>query len=276
MALRSVVVSPPPGAERPRRTVVLRPGGPKDRGKAADVVTGVIGALLLLASVFLVQWLPNKEYALPQFSVTFPQSQTENPQPGFEFTTEEGGRNHDFTYELPDNVHSVTMVLYFRDDNRPASLPDRFRVELFDPSGNPVGPRTDLVNAPPVYNASANPPTYEAGEITTPRISIPLGIHPEDRIVQGLSHREVAEQVKARLAPQFHLGTAGTWTVRVSLVNAGNCPAAPGDSDTPRDQFVFCRMTPGPQPNDGTDPGNLFAIENLIFTTYTVEVEELS
>ena len=272
MALRSVVVAPPPGADGPRRTVVLRPGGPKDKGKAADVVIGAVGLVLLLLCVFLLQSLPNKEYALPQFSVTFPEAQLENPSQPFDFTEDEAGRNHEFQYEFPDNVHSITLVMFFADEDMPASLPDQFRIELFDPSGTPVGPRTDVFNAPPRYNDTATPPEYMPGAITTPRLSIPIGIHPEDQIVQGLSHREVAEQVRARLAPQHHLPTAGLWTIRVTLVGAGDCPPSPAVPDT--QQFVACRSDP--PGNDGQDRGNRFTIENLLLNTYDIQVEELS
>ena len=277
MALRSVVLAPPPGAGGPRRTVVLRPGGPKDKGKAADLVTLVIGVLLLLGCIVLAQWLPDKEYTLPQFQVSFPDApQAENPSQSFEFTKDEAGRHHDFVYELPDNAHSVLVVMFFRDDDRTGSLPDQFRVELFDPSGAPVGPRTDLFSSDPLYNDSLpGPPTYTPG-FSNSRLSIPLGLHPEDQIVQGLSHLEVAEQVRARVAPQNFLPTAGMWTVRVSLVNAGDCPASPGASDTQPQQFLYCRTPPGETPNDGVDPGNLFAIENFIVNSYTVQVEELS
>lgn len=270
MALRSVVVAPPPGAAGPRRTVVLRPGGPKDKGKAGDVVIGAIGALLLLLSVFLVQYLPDKEYALPQFSVTFLEPPAiENPTQNFTFAKTEDARTHEFQYEFPDNVHSITMVLYFADENMPASLPDQFRVELFDPLGTPVGPRTDVVSGPPRFNQGTN--EYDPGVITSPRLSIPLGLLPEDQIVQGLSHLEVAEQVQARLAPQYHLPTAGLWTVRVTMVNAGDCPPSPAPPDT--QQYLFCRRD---APEDGVDPGNVFTIENVFLNTYTVQVEELS
>jgi hypothetical protein len=275
VALRSVVLAPPPGAGAPRRTVVLRPGGPKDKGRAADLVTLVLGVLLLLGCVVLLQVLPNKEYALPQFAVTFPETQVNNTRPGEDFLeNDEARRVHEFTYDLPANVFSVTLVVHFADEDLPASEPDQFRIELYDPAGNPVGARFDLFNAPPVFNGS-NPldPRFEPGAVVGPRITVPIGVHPEDQIVQGLSHREVAEQVLARLEPQHRVHSEGTWTVRVTLINAADCPS-PQDADADRQQVVFCRAQP--QPNDGQDLGNRFALENFIYTTYEVKVEELS
>lgn len=280
MALRSVVLAPPPGAGAPRRTVVVRPGGPKDKGKATDVLLGIVGVLLLLATVALVQVLPNKEYALPQFQVSYPETQVNNTRPGEEFLeADETQRVREFTYELPGNVHSITMVVFFADEFHPASLPDQFRVELYDPAGNPIGPRSELFSAPPTYN-DTNPagPYYEAGAVLTPRITIPIGLHPEDEIVQGLSHREVKEQVQARLEPQHRIASEGVWTVRVTLVGAGDCPdlASP---DADRQQAIFCvyqapANASGQDPRQ--DPGNRFAVENFIYTTYSVKVEELS
>lgn len=276
MALRSVVLAPPPGgAGGPRRTVVLRPGAPEDKGKGVDIATLVVGALLLLACIGLVQVLPNKQYALPQFSVTFPEMTTNSSSSRFDFLdNDEASRIHDFTFDLPGNVHSITIVAFFEDDLA-ASLPDRFRMELFDPSGSPFGPRYDLVNANPLYVQNASNPTqtphYEAGAIVGGRYVIPVGLHPEDQIVQGLSHREVAEQVKARLEPQHRIASQGTWTVRITLLGADDCPE-PGTPDVLPQQVFFCRIA---APN-GQDPGNSFSLENFIYTTYKVEVKELS
>ena len=268
MALRSVVLAPPPGAGGPRRTVVLRPGGPKDKGKAADVITGIVGVMLLLACVFLAQWLPDKEYALPQFQVTFPEAQLNNTSQRFDFT--EQARDHEFTYELPDNAFSVTLVLFYIDDLC-SSLPDQFRIELFDPQGTPVGPRSDLFSPLPVYTGGP-PATCTVTSVDATRLTIPIGLLPAAEIVQGLSHLEVAEQVRARLEPQHHLPTAGLWTVRVSLITAGDCPGSPDAANF--QQFFSCRQED--EDGDGADPGNEFTIENVVINTFSVKVEELS
>jgi hypothetical protein len=277
VALRSVVLVPPPGAGGPRSTVVLRPGGPKDKGRAADVVTLVLGVLLLLSCVLLVNALPNKQYALPQFSVTYPDMQTNSTSNRFEFVEGAGDdvRIREFTYDLPGNVHTVTVVTYFADDLA-ESLPDQFRVEVFNNNGDPIGQRVDYLNSKPTLNATNPFPTYEAG-FSQGRLSIPVGIHPEDEIVQGRSHLEVAEQVRARLEPQHRIASEGTWTVRVTLVGAHDCPD-PAANDVDRQQALFCRMTASQQ---GSVPGaedlrNEFTIENFIYTTYTVKVEDLS
>lgn len=276
MALRSVVLAPPPGAAgAPRRTVVLRPGGPKDKGKAVDVVACILGVLLLLACVVLVNLLPDKDYATPQFSVTYPETQRDDafPSQGFDFSdTVEAQRIQEFTYDLPANVHSFTLDLHFADDDVPGSLPDQFRVEVFDPDQNPIGPRSELFSGQPAFNQTSL--VWTPGVIQGDRIPISIAPKPEDRIVPGLSHREVREQVLARVEPQARIDSEGTWTVRVTMVTAGDCPG-PGP-DASQQQVLYCRFNAQYQDAQGVDPGNRFTIEKLIYNTFTVQVEELS
>ena len=271
MALRSVVLAPPPGTGPPRRTVVLRPGAPKDKGRLADVLAALVGALLLLAAVVLVAVLPDKEYATNQFRVTYPDTLDDFTfaTQKFNFTEDdEQLRVHDFTYELPDNVASVNIRAEFTDE-QPYTDPDQFRIELFDPAGNPMGTRYDAVNKPPTQDAStpANM-TQFAVDSYSQTFNIATAEHPSEEIVAGLTHTETREQVLARIVPQHTAPTAGTWTVRVTLVQANDCPLPP-DADV--FQFAQCRADTG----DGTDPGNEFALAGFIYTFYTPCIEEL-
>jgi hypothetical protein len=272
VALRSVVLTPPPGA--PRRTVVLRAGGPREKGRTTDVAAAVVGALLLLSCVVLVQVLPDKEYALPQFRISFPATLDETtypPQPVQFLESPESSRVQVFSFELPDNVPSITLVTFFQDDVA-ASLPDQFRVELYDPRGNPVGPRDDLINSSPRLNTS-DPLglglAYDAGSSNL-RLNRAPGSLPTEQIVAGLTHRETAEQALARLEPQHRLPTAGTWTVRVSLLQAGDCPQPTGPDPNPQ-RTALCFQ----ERDDGVDVGNSFTL-GLVFTTYKMQIEELS
>jgi hypothetical protein len=271
VALRSVVLAPPPGAGGPRRTVVLRPGGPREKGRLADLLAAVLGALLLGLAVAFTVVLPDREYATPQFRVTFPSTPVDSPTQSFEFT--EGGENvHTFSYPLPDNVASVNINAEFRDDIT-ASLPDHFRIELFDPAGNPASQRFDLANQHPVNPDPANltqPQTQATAELAKKNWVVPLGAQPQEQIVPGITHLETREQVLARLLPQVTLPTAGTWTVRVTLVAANDCPAPSPDS-TDFQRMAICRS----EAPDGQDPGNRFALTNFIYTTYTPCVEAL-
>lgn len=270
MALRSVVLAPPPGSGPPRRTVVLRPGAPKDKGRLADKLAAVLGVLLLLAAVVLVAILPDKEYATKQFRVTYPDTLDD-----FTFATQrfnfnessEDLRVHDFTYELPDNVVSVNIRAEFT-DQQAYTDPDQFRIELYDPDGNPVGTRYDAINGPPTQD-TANPGDFIADSYSQ-TFNIPTAEHPSEEIVSGLSHTENREQVLARIVPQHTAQTAGTWTVRVTLVQANDCPA-PGPAV---DIFQLSRCYADTQ-GSGTDPGNDFALAGFIYTFYTPCIEEL-
>jgi len=274
--LRSVVLVPPPGA--PRRTVVLRAGGPQDKGKGADVAAGVIGAILLLACIVLVVMLPHKDYAMPQFRLRFNDTTDDTTYGTQEFdfrTTAGGARQHDFTYQLPDDTQAVTVVVEFTDDV-PASLPDHFTVEMTDPNGNPVGVKYDIVNDPPTHDANpqdwlTNPGLATAWNATLAQQRYPFALadHPQEKVVPGLSHTEVKEQALARLAPQYRLHTAGTYTVRVKLVEALGCPQPAPDTDA--NQVAACRNE---QPN-GEDTGNLLRVTQFIFTTIKPVVEDL-
>lgn len=276
MALRSVVLAPPPGAGAPRRTVVIRPGAPRDKGHVADVIACILGALLLLFAIVLVAVLPDKEYATPQFRVTFPDTLNEFTSRPFEFVEgADATRIHVFEYELPDNVQSITIRAEFRDDVN-TSTPDQFRVELFDPQGNPMGIRQDIINGPPldrfdpINNLTTADPSerFEVDQVSAP-FTVAVAEHPSEQIVPGLSHEEVKEQVLARLVPQHRIQTAGIWTVKVTLVNAGDCPQ-PSQEANPA-QFLLCRQ----ERQDGVDAGNRFSLAQFVYTTVVPCVEPL-
>lgn len=268
MALRSVVLAPPPGAGAPRRTVVLRPGAPKDKGRLADVLAALAGAVLLLVALVLVAVLPDREFASAQFRVTFPDTLDDFTfaTQKVDFTEDEAGRIHEFTYELPDNVASINIRAEFT-DNETYSEPDQFRIEVYDPSGDPVGTRYDAINQPPTVNPADQsdfiPDSYSQ------TFNLATADHPTEEIVVGLSHTETKEQVLARLVPQHRALTAGTWTVRVTLVQANDCPD-PAQQPSPF-QLARCRQqSPG-----GEDLGNGFALAGFIYTFYTPCVEAL-
>ena len=279
MALRSVVVEGPASPPGPRRTVVLRAGGPKPKGAVLDVVIGILGALLLVAAVVLAGILPDKTYLNPQFRLSFTEVSAEGPGSKIgDFV--EGGPPQDFTYEIPDdNVKSMTLELGFRDDIK-YSLPDRFEVDLIAPNGTVMG-HYEIENPAPrgARNVNETPQTFPAEGratfATAPAVS--------EQVVTALTHTETEEQALARLEPQYRVATAGTWTVRVTLVAAQDCPAGANDG-TFDGQAAYCRGAPAGIPPatesegtsaDGDDPGNEFILVNLTWTFYVTTVEEL-
>jgi hypothetical protein len=251
---------------------VLRPGGPKQKGRLADLLACLFGALLLIVAIVLTVVLPDKEYAATQFHVTYPDT-TDDFTYGTQhhlFTEDEAGHIFEFTYQLPDNVASINIRAEFTDSEK-YSDPDQFRIELFDPAGNPVGTRNDAINNPPSQD-QARPDDFVADPFSQ-TFNIPVGEHPQEEIVAGLTHLEDRNQVLARLAPQHRLETAGVWTVRVTLVQANDCPTP--DPSTPTASAVFqlthCRGATA----NGEDLGNDFALAGFIYTFYTPCVEQL-
>lgn len=275
MALRSVVVDTPAAPPPPRRTLVIRAGAPAPKGHFVDVLLGVVGAILLIGAIVLAGVLPDKTYLNPQFRVSFPAGGAEF---GGSLETDyisEGAAPFEFKVPVPvDNVTSIQMVVGFSDDIY-YSGPDRFQVDLFDPSGAPRG-RLEVENpAPTPGDGPTAAPQTDNAEATA---TFPIAPVPSEQIVTGLRHTEVAEQVQARVAPDHHVRTAGEWTVRVTLVAAADCPDPGQGFDT---QALVCRTGPPGGSSDGTsddgsDPGNTLLLSAFTYSFYTILVEELN
>lgn len=259
---------------------MLRTGGPKPKGAILDVIIGIVGALLLVSAIVLAAVLPDKTYLNPQFRLSFVEAGAEGPGSKIgDFV--EGSPPQDFTYEIPDdNVKSITLELGFRDDIQ-YSLPDRFDIDLIAPNGTVMG-HYELENPAPRGRPSANqtpevlPAEGRATFATAPAVS--------EQIVTGLTHTETEEQALARLEPQYRVATAGTWTVRVTLVAAQDCPSGTNDASF-QGQAAYCRGIPagippttapeGSTASNGQDLGNEFIVVNLTWTFYITTVEEL-
>lgn len=279
MALRSVVLEAPAPAAAPRRTVVLRTGGPAPKGKAVDLVALVVGVLLLVACVALAQVLPDKTYLNPQFRLSFIDQGGEFRSQGADFL-EGGPEQVDFTYDIPvDNVYAITLAIFFEDD-LPFSNPDLFRVELIDPSGNLVGTHQDFQSPRPRANGTTM--VIDAPDYTP--LTLTVVERPSEQIVTGLAHTETAEQALAREEPKYRQATTGTWTIRVRLLDAGDCPS-PNGPEANGLQVFYCRFgdpnNPGLDPDmmtgraGGEDLGNAFTVENVQYSWYTPIIEEL-
>jgi hypothetical protein len=277
VALRSVVVEAPASPPAPRRTVVVRAGGPAPKGRVLDIVMGVLGALLLIVAVALAQVLPDKTYINPQFRLTFEPIDVEGPGSFDHDLFETGEQSWDFPYEVTeDNVGSVSLILGFEDDVS-FSLPDRFDIDLIAPNGTQMG-HVELENPAPKGGASpADPATFTNAELNAQFSTAPAF---QEQIVTGLTPTETPEQVLARLAPDYHVDSKGTWIVRVTLVAAGDCPA-PGE-ETYVTQSRDCRFGPPTgagdpsESPDGADPGNNFLVASFKYTYFTPTIKELA
>ena len=281
-----------PGLERavaePRTTVVVKP--PRKRGWA-DAAFGVLGVLLLLASGWLAVALPVHEQLPPQFTVSFIPLASDLPSQ--KATLVEGvARTQEFSYEVPDdNVYQVQLAISLKDD-KPASRPDRFIVELFRPDGERVGaaypvqtPETVLQNPPPSGppqlppTVPEGPPAYVTPPGRSPTVIFAVGAKPEDAIVEDLNRS--ADQVADDFARQFHADTKGTWKVKVTLNDAGDCadpPAPPTPEQALRHNLCMQETAPSPggSPQDaGNDLGNEFTVGVFTYTRFAVTAEKL-
>lgn len=224
----------------------------------------------------LGQILPDRTYLNPQFRFSALELSAEADEGSLTFYFEEAGTKvHEFKYNIPvDNVTSIGMSFGFEDDVS-YSLPDRFVIELLDPDGNFYG-QAEMQNKDPV--GGATPTDHGTFFLATQEGRFPIAAPLQEQIVTGLTHTELPEQVLARLAPQFHVPTAGEWTVRVTLIAAGDCPQ-PGQGTYPQ-QPLDCRVARPDNPNaqvagDGVDPGNIFRIASFVYSYYVPQVEEL-
>lgn len=246
---------------------MLRAGPPEGRGRRLDLILGAVGILLVVLAAVLVQALPEEDIVVPHFRVVAVDTPHDVASQGFDFSEAEGGRLHEFAYDIPiDNVHFIVMDMSFRDDVV-SSLPDQFSVELIDPAGQPVGTRRLIENEQPTaidpqrqvlgYNAS----------FADARISFTVADRPDENVEDG-EPGETAEEVRMAAEAKHHAATAGTWRVRVTLLDAGDCPGP----DWPDQQRILaCEAETGHQ----EDTGNHFDVELFQYTSFAIAVEEL-
>lgn len=257
----------------PRTTRVLRAGG--QRSNLADIIVGVVGLLLLLSTIFLANALPKHEVAPPVYAVTFKTTLHEMPAQSFDFARDgnTGKERHDFLFEIPDdNVVEILMTVSFTDDV-PASKPDQFHLEAYDPEFFPLGAGMSLRNAP--STAGATPGEYVAVPFVK-QLSWPgKGRVPEDTTVSGEADAAV---VLAQVVAASHIETKGTWKVN-AVFTGGNCITAQeagGDPDATA-RMAACQADTG-SPDAAVAPQdarNSFTIEAFSYRTFEPVVERI-
>lgn len=269
---RRSAVFPPPAS---RRTAVLRAGPPRQRSRTSDRIAGVLGVLFLVLAGFMVDALPEKDVVLPQFRVAFTTlDQVQMPTQRVDHIEHGGTWEAAFDVET-DNVFSIALEIAVEDD-QPSSLPDRFSLALFSPNGTQVGQTHVIDTNDPrerdpdqaVENATGSSPAYFSPPET---LNLPFSIiqRPTDVVIEGEDEDDTLDDVADRLLPQHQIATAGTWTVRVTLEEAGGCPP-PSQEDLR--QALACNQDLGPS---GQDPGNGFAVTLFKYTAYSAEVVPL-
>ncbi len=238
---------------------------------------GILGAILLVVAVILTFTLPEEDVVTPQFRVSFQEHQ------GEQFGTQsssgpvpEGG-SVDFVYDIPeDNVFRIAFTVAFEDDE-PASDPDRFTVQLLDPNGNVAGPDAVLTLKPPRQEkpedipADPTPDQRFVSERMEFVVQVDVVERPKDTLVPADHPQESVDEAADRLLPSYHFPTAGAWTVRLSLDQAGDCPQPDGNPDT-NIRVQECMRQTGPS---GQDLGNSVTVTKLDTFYYTAAIEPL-
>lgn len=259
-----------------RRAVVVREGPPRHRGLVLDWVLGVLGLLLLVGAAALVPMLPEEETVLPQFRLTVRDGEPVDPMGPYEADLEEDA-SQSFSLNLSrDNIFEIELRVSTTDDN-PASDPDRFVLVLEDPDGERVW-QDDYTTAEPELSRSNTSVEFVSPEKErTYRVDV--APRPEDHIVDAASKDETVEDARGRVLTPLVQSTHGTWTLRITLQEAGDCPnpdAQAGSEELAR--AAECRRRagadPGPPPEPGEDRSNSLTVHELSFNWYVLALQE--
>jgi len=257
--------------------VVLRPGPPRNGRRGVDAAAAVVGVLLLAASVVLVYELPEEDVIVPQYRVAFTTYEGEDfPTQRIEEPIGPGGFI-DITYGIPqNNVFAVGVTVEYQDDE-PSTLPDEFELELVAPNGTVIGLPRVLVTADPERTDPGEIVINQTDPFLSPLRSANLQFdvvaRPTDVVVDAAARNETLEEAQDRLLPQHTVETNGAWILRVTLREAGGCPAPGSDPD---DAFraAYC-LQEADRRGGVEDPGNGIAITKLTYSYYGVEVLSL-
>ncbi|MFO1532329.1 MAG: hypothetical protein ABR562_01300, partial [Thermoplasmatota archaeon] len=257
------------------------PGPPPQRRTYRDIVAGILGLLLVAGAAALAVTLPKHDVLPPQFKVSFVEDTVDmRPSQTRNFTTaNDTSARQDFLYEVPDDdITQFDINVYFTDD-LPASDPDRFSVQLYDPDGNPQGGGiTVMENAPPVRNATAtNPPTQYDAQQKSLRLQIPLKAKPEDTVVEGDANATV-DSIATGQEAMNRFTTHGTWKLHVALLKPGGCPTPSTTSASPDDvvRGAACLEENRARGKDSKDDlGNAFTVGSFSYRRFAVLAETL-
>lgn len=251
---------------------MLRAGPSPRKGLAWDVTTGVLGVALLVASVVLLDVLPQKDVPPNEFRVTFDSVPVDLPAQSFDFV-EADARSHDFFFEVPDDdVYEIKVQVSFVDDIV-ASAPDKFRFSIYDPNGEVAEADVSLMNQP--ARLAANSTTEFEAVTATLTHTKTLTPKPRDAIVTAVDGA-TARHVEDALQSQHHRLTKGTWRVHVLLDQTGDCENPPVPPGSPEDvtRFAACQQqTSGDSQDPGQDLGNPFTVGVFSYTRFEAHAE---
>lgn len=275
----------PPGQ---RRVVVLREGPPKARGRRLDGILGILGGILLILAVVLVMALPETTVPDPQYRVEYgdelveitssrrseelPGASTDGAIPAGRESALESLYGVEF-----NNVFEVTVGVFF-EDNRPESLPDVIRWELFYPNGTSAGISSAYETLP--TRETELTPGVGSGSFDTVRrdlyqATFNLGGKPEDRIVTFRDGRNgTVEDAEAAVVAQDTRATQGEWRLEIWLDSVGQCPSTPTSTSPDETAIRRAQICQATQQQQGPDVTNGFTLSKFEYRYYTIQVSE--
>lgn len=293
MALKSTVLAPPPAPAAPRATTVLRVGPPPKKG-LLDLALGIVGLLLLFATVGMAVALPHKDVLPQQFNVVYLDTPVDLPTQEVRI---EAGKGHDYEYQVEaDDVYLITVKYGFADDIA-ASAADQFSLRLYDPNGNAVSPQITVVSLPAQGDQATaqcqKPPVGEEvcayTEYKAQRFNGQFSVvlpKPADDIVEVQDQSLTEKQLAAQLQAKAHTTTKGTWKVKVSMpINgAGGCTPPSGASQDDANRFAACMQelqaaqdpsNPNQAAAQGIDSGNKFSVDLFTYTSFVADAKKI-
>lgn len=251
MARQPIVLQPP----QERHVVVLREG--KAKRSWGNIISTILGVLLLITAIALVSILPEDDTPLPQYEVQF-----EEARASITGTTLSLTEGQTLAFDAPfdgESLFGLTVTLAFQDDLAP-SLPDEFQVSLSHPNGSVVlGPK-QLINAQPSPGPGPMPSFVAAEELRV--LSFSLAPRPSTEILSAEFHGEAFESIQER-AKNLQGQGPGIWTISIKLESAGDCPQAQSLDLT---RTTAC-VAEAPDGLDDTNDIQIVAVEFLEYIT---------
>lgn len=269
--------------------MVLRAGPPRSRGLVVDTVVGILGVGLLVMAAVLGAVLPEEETPPRQFQVAYPQDGQEaliccaEGQEDPALSAREAGvvpegeaREYEVFVEH-DNAFQFQVTLTVSrlvgdttaSDDIQSSDPDSFSLLLLDPDGVERGNLSLTTPAPSPNPDQNSTQLFVSRGVSSGPVSMRYAAKPSTEFVPVNDTSVTKGEVLAEIGPQRTIPTQGTWTVRVEVVEAGDCPDPAPDPLTLR-RALACQEEA--QSTGGEDPGNPYTLEKVRYDFYSIEV----
>ncbi len=246
-----------------------------ERRSLIDLISGILGGLLLVTAVVLFAVVPEEEPIPPVFQVSYVSTETTIPVDQSLSMTE--GQTDSILVPLDSPyIYRIAFNLEWTDDVA-ASDPDCFQFKIFEPEGEQVtdpNNRRNICNEPgeetidnqtgtdvPTATYTAVPMAYSMEKS--------LGAPPRDGPVPGAHLEETLDEARARLEADLATYAPGEWELEIYFGNAGDCPPNNPNSDNTRS--LACNRDNG---GSSEDNANNVRVVSVTYIAYEINIEE--